>query len=443
MSSRTMCLGCLHDIHAAERYDDEGECDKCGEALSTLYLPVDASQWVAILRDKIFREVLKKKEASYVALSARTVVVSGFPLELLENWMDAATSAGRESTEDWDKEAPRTKWRAMEHRQSWLFTTIPAVAFICSFQTLVKCDGDRDGAGFDNHRQTPTGDILSVCPPFEVTASQELLLPDVLVNTVTFRFATCVIPNRKNTWLRLSGKHPVHTYSAGADLKRWPHLPFYDSYEVYLRWRIGRQMKANKNKLLPVFKRELLDSIALPTWKASEPPGVVASRLPSDAYTEATQAVPWQHPGLTAKMAAYKTSGDAERLREARSAKAAAEAREYAKFNARKQAEYERFCYEEGKRITERTLSKPGSSEATLLRSYNYSRERDARFNGEHARAGYDGVGPDPCDPHNTRGWMKNFFPTWQQWEKHKADEKKREKAEKKREEAARKRQRR
>ena len=35
-----------------------------------------------------------------------------------------------------------------------------------------------------------------------------------------------------------------------------------------------------------------------------------------------------------------------------------------------------------------------------------YNFEKDPRFNGAHVALGYDGVGHDPCDPHNHRAWV-------------------------------------
>ncbi len=42
------------------------------------------------------------------------------------------------------------------------------------------------------------------------------------------------------------------------------------------------------------------------------------------------------------------------------------------------------------------------------LARFGYIFEIDPRFNGEHAALGYDGVGPDPCDPDNLRCWLEN-----------------------------------
>ena len=423
---RTACLGCLHDMHSDEPYDEVAQCDRCGEPLSTLYLPVDASQWVAMARRAIYKDVLKKKDASYVAHSLATVTVQGFPLELLENFMEEATAAGREGPNDFDKEAPRTQWRRLDKKQSWLLTTVSSVAFLCGFHHLLLPEDN--GSAWDNCRQVATGDILCACPPFEVWASQAEVMKDTLVNTVQFRFSTAIIPNRANTYVRFSGQHPVCTTPEGADIRRWPHLPFYSDYQQYLRWRLGVLVRGNRRRLVAAGKKNLLDSIALPSWKAAGPPEVVPDRLPSDTYSEDDQAVPWQHPKLTSKMAAFKTSGDAVRLREASARDAAAAAQAAELYEARKKAEYERWCYQEGKRMTLALLAIPGREADLAGRTYNYSKERDPRFNGEHAAAGYEGVGPDPCDPSNRRSWLMNFPKTWRLHEKEEAAARERQK---------------
>ena len=61
-----------------------------------------------------------------------------------------------------------------------------------------------------------------------------------------------------------------------------------------------------------------------------------------------------------------------------------------------------------GKEITARTNGTEERRIANLAR-FGYSFENDPRFNGEHAIRGYEGVGPDPCDPGNNRVWLKNI----------------------------------
>ena len=67
--------------------------------------------------------------------------------------------------------------------------------------------------------------------------------------------------------------------------------------------------------------------------------------------------------------------------------------------------QWERDAYIRGKEVTMRTCGTQERRDANLAR-YGYSMEKDPRFNGEHALLGYDGVGPDPCDPQNMRSWF-------------------------------------
>ena len=429
MASRTACLGCLMDMHSEEPFDEEGECDRCGDSLSTLCLPMTAASWIAILRQAIYKECLKKHASAYVAHHLCTVSVKGFPLELLEDFMQKATDAGRVSDEDWDKEAPRTQWQALEDKQSWVFTTEGAVAFICDLGTLLKPDSDFAWRG---NCLTSAGDVISVVGPFEVNARQEEVMEEVFVNTASLRFSTGIVPRRDSTFLRFTPLHPVDTATDSADLGRWRHLPFYNDYEVYWRWKVGQALKGAGQQLPGSCKKILLSSTGKRTWGAAGGPQVVTSRLPPPSYHHGTtQAVPWQHPKLTRDRAGYKTSGDALRLEAKNAARAAARDKADADYEAQKKAEYERFCYQEGKKITLRVLSKGGGTEQMLLRQYNYQKEDDNRFNGRHAAVGYDGVGPDPCDPSNRRGWLKNFPATWQEHEKKMREEQRRAKRKK------------
>ena len=82
----------------------------------------------------------------------------------------------------------------------------------------------------------------------------------------------------------------------------------------------------------------------------------------------------------------------------------AEDAKEAAFVEAYKQ--WEREAYRIGKQITRRTNGTKERQEINFAQ-FGYSFEIDPRFNGEHKALGYDGVGDDPCDPHNFRSWLK------------------------------------
>ena len=69
--------------------------------------------------------------------------------------------------------------------------------------------------------------------------------------------------------------------------------------------------------------------------------------------------------------------------------------------------QWERDAYKRGKEVTRRTNGTKERKEMNLARfCYNFA--INPRFNGEHAALGYDGMGPDPCDPQYLRCWLKN-----------------------------------
>ena len=70
--------------------------------------------------------------------------------------------------------------------------------------------------------------------------------------------------------------------------------------------------------------------------------------------------------------------------------------------------QWERGTYILGKEITMRTCGTKERRAANMAR-FGYIMDSDPRFNGEHAAKRYEGVGPYPCDPRNSRGWLQNI----------------------------------
>ena len=410
MALRTLCLGCLCEMHSEEPYDEAGLCDKCEEPLSKLILPVEAEPWIALTRAELWEKCLKKREATYVAQAKKTVNVSGFPEELLENFMEQATEWGKkqDNVPEWDRESPRSQWRIHENTQAWLFTAFSSISFICGFHDLEPIwKGEESGAR--NYRQLPSGDVVFILPPMEVQLTRREVMRDVFTTTVSLTFSTGVVPYKKegNCYLRLSPVHPDDTTDAAASLDRWPHLPAYDNYRQYCRWQVGQYLLATRSMLNSKFKDAFINSVAKASWEADSPPGVVAARLPPADFDEKKEAVPWQHPLLTRSKCAYRTFGDMQRAEHERISRQAQREREEAAYTARRQHDYELWCYTEGKRISLAVMNNN--------RLCTWRQEDDPRFNGEHARLGYVGLGPDPCEPGGARRWMRNFPATWQE----------------------------
>ena len=120
--------------------------------------------------------------------------------------------------------------------------------------------------------------------------------------------------------------------------------------------------------------------------------------------------MPYQNPKLSANAEGnLEVLQDQMKKEEAvRKRKAAVDAKRF------KEAEFlesykqwERDAYTRGKQVTRRTNGTKERAEINLAR-FGYSFDIDPRFNGEHKALGYDGVGPDPCDPHNQGPWFKN-----------------------------------
>ena len=428
MARRTCCLECLHNMHAEDSYDSDAECDRCGEALSTFIIPTSAAPFIADLRRAIFKDVMRRRESSYVAHSEIVVKTFNFPEELLEHWLEQATATGRATDDPWDREAPRTQWANMDEpsfKKAWLFTTFGAVGFICSFDRLRSADPG--GVAWLNFRQLSSGDILVAVPPMEVTLTKQEVEKDVFVTCTTVKFSTGIISFRLGTNLRFSAKHPSHTHPASEHclFSRWRHLPFYDDWTVYCRWKTRSALLAAKAKLLPKTRATLVASVKKTSWGATGPPAVVASRLPGPADSLAKQAVPWQHPKLLPRNCGYKTIGERLLTLERAAAREAAQEKEQEEYAKRREIQYAKYCYTEGKLITLRALSKGGRVEEHLAKTYGYNKDLDPRFNGDHEQAGYEGVGPDPCDPLNRRTWLLNFPRTWQQFDQEQERERK------------------
>jgi len=150
----------------------------------------------------------------------------------------------------------------------------------------------------------------------------------------------------------------------------------------------------------------LVEATKKATWEADEPPVVVQSLVPgADFRSSPTSYLPYQNPKLSRAVAGMDTLQDEMEKRAAKQKRAAAEdAKEAAFLEEYKQ--WERDAYRIGKEITMRTNGTAERAKENFAR-FGYSFETDPRFNGDHALLGYDGVGDDPCDPHNFRSWLQ------------------------------------
>ena len=139
-----------------------------------------------------------------------------------------------------------------------------------------------------------------------------------------------------------------------------------------------------------------------------EPPRLVAERVPGEDFLVSDGCwLPYQHPRLSSAVAGMSTLKEhLERVAKTTAAVAKRERDEAVEREALEQ--WERCAYKAGKEMTQRCCHTAERRES-LFRMYGYDMEKDPRFTGEHERHGYDGVGPDPCDPANRRMWVKQY----------------------------------
>lgn len=249
---------CLAEFDSQLPYDSDGTCDKCDAPLGRFVAMCSADMFIAQCRRSIFKDVIRKREAAYVAQSLVSLTVPNFPISALQHWMGQVQLAGQQSASQWDKEAPRTLWCDKRDRKAWLFTTWAAVAEICGFSEISYLVPP-DEKAFGNLRQNCTGDIFLVLPPMEVIWDSDEVCPGVSTESVTFKMCTGLVANCSGTYLHLSSHHPVDTSSDGALVKRWPHLPFYDNYQQYLRWKAGRYIIRNKKRLMRAHRKHFVE----------------------------------------------------------------------------------------------------------------------------------------------------------------------------------------
>ena len=411
-SGRTLCLECLHELDRERDFDKNGLCDHCDNRLDASFTVMPCNYYPRALRTLLYKEVAKRHGTEYVSMALITVHGPHIPLSFMLSYMEEVSEAGRrEDSPPWDQEGPRTMWKVFSDSKAWLLSTWGAVQFLCSWEELDASVVPRGEKALGNMRQTPEGDCIFLVPPVEVSWSSSSSDPDEGLFSVTIKASTTLVSAHSNTSLQFTPLHPSDTSDEGANISRWRHLPLYNDYILYLSWKSKEFL--NKSHVRRHLKKEskgiLLAAISEPTWVAADlTPEVVQSRIPGADFKVTTVcALPYQHPKLT------QTSSGSVTLQMQRADHARKEAaKEKVKERERKELEayqaWERDAYAYGKALTAR-VNGTEERRAYNFKTRGYRMEEDPRFNGEHEKANYDGVGPDPCDNLNRRLWIKNY----------------------------------
>ncbi len=120
----------------------------------------------------------------------------------------------------------------------------------------------------------------------------------VELTSVTITACTKNISCHPNIVLSVS---PVHPHDL-TNVKRWPHLPFYDDWQLYIRWKARVFLQLNVADL--TCGELLVVASHKPSWEATDPPVVVASRVPgADFKVEMGGYLPYQNAKLSANAA--------------------------------------------------------------------------------------------------------------------------------------------
>ena len=398
---RTACLACLYDQNQAAPFDADGECGHCGGDMKPQSTLIEDEYFKCALRSAIYKEILRKRSNAYVAHSIVTATVDNVPLPFMERFMGEVAEKGRrEKAKPWDKEGPRILSKDFRDSKAWFLTTWGATAFLASFEELDAVIGEEEVA-FGPMRQLKKGDCYFLLPPCEVKWDSKQVSEDVELTKVTITACTGNVACHAATTLHVSPAHP-HDVN---NIKRWTHLPFYSNWQLYVRYKCKFYLRRNMKYLL--CQAILTKAISEPTWEACTPPTLVASRVPEEDFKVTRRGyLPYQNPKLTSDASGVATLKEHLEKEEKIQKRAAIEDAAEAAFIEAYQ-EWEREGYRRGKEITMRTCGTKERQDANLAR-FGYKKEDNPRFNGLHDQAGYDGVGPDPCDPNNRRSWLLN-----------------------------------
>lgn len=409
-TGRTMCLFCLHDIDRSSAPVPGALCDQCEQPVNKEACLVSLESYMAYVRTFCAKEVTRKTEARYVPRAMVAVTIDFAPLPLVEAFMERCTKAGSNpKLPAWDQEGPRTLAVRRPNERVWCFTTYGAVVELFRGEAIRLSVPDGQVAIGALH-QLPQGSVITPLPPLEVSWKRTEVCPEVYVSKMTIKCSTGNIACQPNTYLHLSAQHPADTSQDSAPLKRWKHLPMYDNYNIYCRYKLKEFILKNKKGLLKPHRGVLVEAVQKPTWELDRDPALVEARVPSPNFEVRPRCwLPNQHPRLTRSACGMDTLSE-HLARKEREEKERKDMEDKERMFQSAYEHWERKHYHEGKERTMRCNSTQENRDANY-RSFGYSMDNDPRFNGLHEAHGYEGVGPDPCDPKNRRAWLLNASP--------------------------------
>ncbi len=113
------------------------------------------------------------------------------------------------------------------------FTTLGVVAHLASFEEL-DAEIRKGEVAFGPLRwPDKKGDCFLLLTPLEVSWASKEVAENIELYTVTITACTGIISCHPNTFMFISPLHP-HDFT---NCKRWPHLPFYNDWHLYIRWK--------------------------------------------------------------------------------------------------------------------------------------------------------------------------------------------------------------
>jgi hypothetical protein len=274
------------------------------------------------------RLALYKKSENGVAMRLLSASVPNFSVEALKSLIDVVVmpAATNPTLSEWDRQEEESllwqeKLVGKHYYTSYVLHTWDAVSALCSFEGLFPAfpDGDKHASG--NWRGVgKTGELVVILPPVTITSRWELVC-DVYVTmhqctlstqhcnalatslcTATLRgtvlpsgatlcnlrvlFSTAAISRGEEAPMLLCAGHPSDLRPATADVRRWPHLPRYDDYLLYIHRKAQMSLKA-WSESDPRMAASTLSTVftGVERWTTDEP-GLVS------------RSHGFQHPGL-------------------------------------------------------------------------------------------------------------------------------------------------
>ena len=158
---------------------------------------------------------------------------------------EVAENGRLERAKTWDKEGPRVMAKNFKDAKSWFFIIFGSVSHLASFEELDAVIKE-DEVLFGLLRQhDKKGDSFLLFAPCEVSWDSKEVAQNVKLTTVTITACTGNKACHPHAVLSFSPKHP-HEFT---NSKRWPHLPFYNDWQLYIRWKAKFYLRRNQDHL--------------------------------------------------------------------------------------------------------------------------------------------------------------------------------------------------